>query len=522
MNTKNKLIKQFNVKKEDITCYYNEDIVKVNYKNYESLPYKGKLILVTAMTPTIYGEGKTTVSIGIADSLNYLKKNVLLSLREPSLGPCFGTKGGATGGGQCAILPEDKINMRFTGDFDNIATVNNLISSVIDNEVYFNSDLNIDSNRITFHRCMDVCDRFLKDVTHSVNRKDTSNINYKSSFVITAASEIMAIFTLATSENDFRERLENVTVAFNKDNQRITVKDLNITNALMSLMKETLYPNVVKTKYDTLSFVHSGPFANIATGTSSAISLKLALRLSDYVITECGFGADLGFEKYIDIVSRNNKINPDIAVLVVTLKAVKYHGDGDVELGFENVKKNIDIIRKTNITPFVVINKFDDDNEEELSLLGSLIEKYAVQYGFCSSFKEGEKGSVDVAKKLVDILSRNDKKELNYFYKLNEPIEDKISKIAKEVYGCKDVEYSQKALYDLKVIKENNFSNFAICMAKTPNSFTDDKTIKNRGDNSTLHIKKIEFNSGSRLIIPYTGEMILMPGLSKDPRIKHF
>lgn len=522
MNIKRKLIKDFNVKKESLINYYNDEIYKINYKMYDELPYKGKLILVTAMTPTIYGEGKTTVSIGLADAMNYIKKNVLLSLREPSLGPVFGTKGGAAGGGKCLLIPEDKINTRFTGDFDNVATVNNLISSVIDNEMYFNSNLNISSERIVFHRCMDVCDRFLKDLTFHMDRKKSPNIEYKSSFVITAASEIMAIFTLSQDENDFKSRLEDVTVAFSTDNRRITVKDLNITNALMSLMKETLYPNVVRTKYNTLSLVHAGPFANIATGTSSAISLKLALKLSDYVITECGFGADLGFEKYIDIVSRNNKIYPDLTILVVTIKAIKYHGDGNLELGFENVKKNIELIRKTNIEPIIAINKFNDDSSKDIRLVQELCEKNNIEYSFVTSYKDGNKGAVDLANKVVEKLQNKKQNNIKFFYNFEDTIENKIFAIAKNAYGCKDVEYSQKTLDDIKVINENGFSNFAICMAKTPNSFTDDKNVKNRGDNSTLHIQKIEFNSGSRLLIPYTGEMILMPGLSKDPLIKHF
>lgn len=520
------LIKLFNkridFKNNSTISFYNGTIYKIDYSKYLDLPLKAKLILVTAMTPTIHGEGKTTVSIGLADSLNKLKYNTMLSLREPSLGPCFGTKGGAVGGGKCQLVPAEKVNMRFTGDFDNVTTINNLISSVIDNEAYFNSSLNVDSSKIVFHRCLDVCDRFLKDLTIKVKRVKSPSIEYKSSFIITAASEIMAIFTLSSDENDFINRLEDVTVAISKEGKLITVKDLNITNALMNLAHEMLFPNLIRTLYNTPTLVHAGPFANIATGTSSAISLKLAMRLSDYVVTECGFGADLGFEKYIDIVSRNNNIYPDITVIVGTIKALKEHGNGDLKLGFENLIKNYELVLKTNITPIIAINQFPDDSNKDIKLFKQLCEQHNFNYSFSQSYLKGDKGSLELANKVINIINSKQKNEVKFFYDIDDDIKTKIEKIATRVYGCKDVEYSPKALEDLQLIKEYGFDNFYVCMAKTPNSFTDDKNIKGRGDNSTLHIQKIEFNSGSKLVIPYTGEMILMPGLSKDPLIKHF
>ena len=511
------ILSDLGIKRED--CYsFNDEIFKVDYKKYQDLPLKGHLILVTALTPTKYGEGKTTVSIGLADSMNHLSYKTVLSLREPSLGPCFGTKGGAIGGGKSSLVPGERINMHFTGDFDNVTTINNLISSAIDNEVYFNSSLNVDPSRTTFHRCLDVCDRFLKDVELFVRRKKSPNIDYKTSFVITAASEIMGIFTLAQNEEDFKERIENIVFGFSTSDEKLTVKQLNITGAIMRLAKEMLMPNLVKTLENTPCFVHSGPFANIATGTSSAISLRLSLQLGDYVITECGFGADLGFEKYIDVVSRNNKIYPEVCVLVVTLRAILEHGNQDVKLGFENVLKHYNNIISTNLNCVIAINKFNNDDEEQLKVLESLLKENNMQFAYCEGFAKGKLGSLELAELVVKSL---EKKELKPFYDIEDSIKTKIEKVATKVYGCKDVVYSEKAEEDIKLIEKLGFSNFYICMAKTPNSFTDDPKVLGRGDGSTLHIQKVEFNSGSKLVIPYSGEIILMPGLSKDPLMKH-
>lgn len=505
--------------KEESIYSFNEEIYKIDPTYYEDNESKGKLILVTAITPTVYGEGKTTMSIALADSLNKLGHNALLSLREPSMGPVFGTKGGAVGGGKCKVLPSEEINLNFTGDFNRVTTINNLISSVLDNEQYYNSSLNVDSSKILFHRCMDICDRFLKELTFTVRRKKSADIVYNSSFVITAASEVMAIFTLAQDKEDFIKRLNEVTVALSKDGKVIKVKDLNISNGLMTLSNEMLKPNLVQTLYGTPCFIHAGPFANVATGTSSAISLKLSLKLSDIVITECGFGADLGYEKYVNIVSRNNNIAPDLVLFVVTTKALKYHGNGDLNEGFANLDKHIENIRNTGYNPVIAINQFDDDLAEELDLVAKHLKEKNVDFGLVTSYATGEEGAIELAK-VVLMRLKEDKPSIKRTYELDQKVEDKIEAISKKFYGCSSIEYSEKAKEDLQIIYKYNFDKFAVCMAKTPNSFSDDPKLVGRADNTTLHISKIEVNSGSGLIIPYTGEMILMPGYSKKPLIK--
>ena len=503
---------------------YGYDKAKIDLKDYHRKE-NSKLILVTAITPTKAGEGKTTTSIALGDGLTYLKKNVCLALREPSLGPVFGMKGGATGGGKVTIEPSEDINLHFTGDMHALTSTINLIAAVIDNHIFQGNELNIDPNKITWNRAMDMNDRALREITVAQGKKN--GFIRQDGFVITVASELMAIMCLAKDPEDFKKRLGEITVAYTYDDKRVTVKDLKILNACMKLMRQALKPNLVQSSFGTPCLIHGGPFANIAHGCNSIIATDLALSLSDYVITEAGFGADLGAEKFLDIMCQEANLKPDLVVMVATVRALKLHGGEDeanldsenieaLTLGFDNLVRHLENIKKYGLDVVVNINKFATDTKKEVETLERLLESHGYRYALNDAFKKGAKGALDIANL---VLERLDKNESNYhpLYKRSEPVETKIERICKEIYGANEVIYSEEAQEDLKLIHEQKLDDYYICMAKTPLSFTDKPKIKGAPVDFPIHIKKINVATGSKFIIVLTGSIMTMPGLPKVP-----
>ena len=492
------------ISKNELICY-GKDKAKVTK---EVGAKKGKLILVTAMSPTPYGEGKTTVSIGLADALHLLGEKVSLSLREPSLGPVFGIKGGATGGGYSQVVPMTDINLHFTGDFHAITACNNLISAAIYNHISQGNELNIGT--ILFERCLDVNDRSLRNISVLCNDK-----NYEDHFRITSASEIMALFCLASSLADLKSRLGKIIVGLTKDRKPITVHDLKLEGSLVVLLKDAFYPNLVQTLEGTPAFIHGGPFANIAHGCSSIRATTLALSLSDYVITEAGFGADLGAEKFLNIVCPTANIKPDTIVFVVTIRAIKHHGEGNLLLGLKNIEAHLDhlILYKTKIV--VAINRFPLDDPKEIKTVEKFCKEKGILVSSSESYLEGGKGALTLAN-----IIRKTCKEKNDFQPLvnnKMTIQEKLSKLATCVYHAKEIKYSLEALEKLKHIEELGFSYLPICVAKTQYSISDDaKKLGNPGDYS-LHVRDLKINGGASFITVLLGNIMTMPGLPKNP-----
>lgn len=476
---------------------------------------KGDIILVTSINPTKSGEGKTTVAIGLADALSQLKKKTCLALREPSLGPVFGMKGGAVGGGKAMVEPSEEINLHFTGDFHAITSANNLLCAMIDNHIFQGNELHF--KEVVFNRCLDMNDRALREIT--INEEPLkNNIKRKESFVITPASEIMAIFCLATSQDDLKERLKNIIVGFDEDDKPIYAKDLKAQNALFVLLKDAIKPNLVQTKEGTPAIVHGGPFANIAHGCNSVVGTRLALTYADFVVTEAGFGADLGAEKFFDIVCRENNFNPKCVVLVVTLKALKENGE-DMKLGLENLEKHIDNIRNIhNKSCVVAINYFENDEARDIEKLEKFLREKNLPFEICSPFLEGGKGCVRLAKKVLENFSNT---PLKFAYLKTDDIITKIEKVAKNVYGAKSVKFSQKSLKNLKKI-EKNAKNFEIVIAKTQYSFSDNENLKGAPKDYILTVQDIELKNGAKFVLVVCGEIMLMPGLPKHPRAEDF
>ena len=506
-----KIAKKLNLKDKDIIKYgnYMAKIDKLPTNN------KGKLILVTSINPTPYGEGKTTISIGINDALRSLRKKSVVVLREPSLGPVFGIKGGACGGGMASIIPSDDINLHFTGDFHAITSANNLICAIIDNHIYQGNELNIDPNNITFHRCLDMNDRALRDVSLS-NRKEIFNI--------TAASEIMSILCLASDLNDLKERISSITIGYNIDGNPIYVKDLNCTDAICILLKDAIKPNLVQTIEGNPCIVHGGPFANISHGCNSLIATKLALSLSDYVVTEAGFGADLGAEKFFDIKCRNG-LNVDCVVINFTIRALKHNGGcpkSDINIenfeyikrGFINLKTHIANVLKYTKNIVVCLNKFDTDTVNEISCVKDLLKELGVNMKISSSYMEGSKGSIDLAKEVIRVCNNNS--DFKFLYDLNDSIENKISTIVKEIYRC-DIEFTENAKNTINKLNDLGLNNLPICISKTQYSLSDDKNILGKPNNHTIVIDKIDIYTGAKYIVVYLGDIITLPGLNKSP-----
>ena len=502
--------KEIGIKQDDLILYGN-------YKAKICSPIKenmnSKLVLVTAISPTPMGEGKTTVSIGLGDALHQLKKNVVIALREPSMGPVFGMKGGATGGGYSQVVPMEDINLHFTGDFHAITSANNLISAAIDNHIYFGNSLEIE--KVLFKRCLDVNDRALRDVDLGT-RHD--------SFTITSACEVMALFCLATSLSDLREKLGNIIVGINKKGEYVYVRDLKIEGSLVALLKDAFYPNLVQTLENTPTIIHGGPFANIAHGCNSIIATKTAMGLADYVITEAGFGADLGAEKFLDIKCRLGNLTPYAVVLVSTIKALKYHGGVSKDLiyeknddalvrGFENLDKHYQNLKKFGVNVIVCLNRFHTDTDEEIAILQKHCEENGYLFTISTAYKDGGSGAIDLANKIME-MKPGDFKTL---YSLDDSIEDKIQKICCDIYGASSVTFSDLAIEKIKSIQKNHLSNLPVCVAKTQYSFSDDKNKVGVPKNFEVTVRDVNLYNGAGFITALLGDIMTMPGLSRKP-----
>ena len=523
-------VKLKNIKKIVKKLHYKGDAIFYgNYKAKLPIKYgkkKGKLILVTAINPTKMGIGKTTVAIGLADTLNKLKKRCTLALREPSLGPVFGVKGGATGGGYSQIAPMEDINLHFNGDFHAITSANNLLCSLIDNHIYQGNELNIDPNRILFHRCIDLNDRALREVTVAQGKKN--GVERKDSFTITAASEIMAIMCLATDFENLKERLGNIAVAYSKDNKLIYARDLKAVDSMAILLKDALIPNLVQTLGETPALVHLGPFANIAHGCNSIVATKMALSYSNYVVTEAGFGADLGAEKFFDVKCRVGNLHPNAVVIIATIGALKLHAGVKyedlkieniqaVKSGMANLYSHINTIYNEFKLPFVVtLNKYETDSPDEIMTVVRELEKMDIKCVINDAWGKGGEGCLELAKAVL-FASELDSSHFDYIYDLDEKIESKIKKIATKVYGASGVIYTDKAKEQIKEIKKQKYDNLPIVIAKTQYSLSDDPKLLNKPKGFKITISDLELKSGAGFIVAIAGNMLLMPGLGKTP-----
>ena len=494
---------------------YGHDMGKVSLSIYERLKdnVDGKLVLVSAITPTPFGEGKTTISIGLTDGLNRIGKSTIGCLREPSLGPVLGMKGGATGGGLAQIIPREKINLHFTGDLHAISTAHNFLSAAIDNHLHYGNPLNLDEKRIVWPRTMDMNDRAIRKVG-TLYRDDN--------FIITAASEIMAIFSLASSLENLRQRIDNILIAYDKEGNEVHAKRLNITDAMVILLKEAIKPNLVQTLEHNPVFVHGGPFANIAHGCNSLMATRTALKLGEFVVTEAGFGADLGLEKFLDIKTEYLKKSPDVVVLVATIRALKFHGFESEEvsslealkLGVQNIARHTNNIKKFGIPYVIAINHFKDDTEEEIEYLINWAKENNHLISFVDSFIEGSKGAIDLATKVVGLS--NQEKSFKRLYDLKDDLFAKVNKIATSIYGASGVSYSKQAKEKLDILNEK-YHDLPICIAKTPLSFSND--AKKRGSIYAfeLSISDARVSRGAGFVVILTKGIVTMPGLPEIP-----
>jgi len=480
----------------------------------------GKLILVTAINPTKYGEGKTTMSIGLGQALAQLGHKTVIALREPSLGPVFGMKGGAAGGGYSQVIPMEDINLHFTGDFHAITSANNLLCAAIDNHIYQGNSLGIDPSKITFTRCMDMNDRCLREIMVGLGKK-VNGIPRKDGFRITAASEIMAVFCLAENLAELKQMLGNITVGYTFNEEPVFAKDLKVEGAMCALLKDALQPNLVQTLEGVPVIIHGGPFANIAHGCNSLRATKTALKLADYAVTEAGFGSDLGAEKFFDIKCRKAGFDPDIVVLVATVRAIKHNGGDDIVNGFQNVLAHYDNLKKFNMNTILVINEFPADTQEDLGTISSLCYQHNIPFSFSKAFADGGKGSLDLAEKVVEICDKNNKKDsgkrLKFAYETEDTIKEKINKIARNIYGANKVVYSEKAEEVLTRINALGYENMPVCMAKTQYSMSDNPQLLNRPVDFDLTVKDIVIQTGAGFIVVMTGDIMIMPGFPKVP-----
>ena len=511
---------------------YGRYIAKVDERLIdEDKVNRGNLILVTAITPTKAGIGKTTVSIGLTLGLNKIGKKAIAALREPSLGPCFGMKGGAAGGGYAQVLPMEKINLHFTGDFHAITSANNMISALLDNYQYQNRDNGFGLKEILWRRVLDVNDRSLRYIVTGLGPK-TNGITQESGFDITPASEIMAILCLAKDEDDLRRRIENILLGFTYDNKPFTVKDLGVAGAITVLLKDALSPNLVQTTEQTPAFVHGGPFANIAHGCNSVLATKLAMTFADYAITEAGFGADLGAEKFYDIKCRKAGLNPKLTVLVVTARALKLHGGVAPELvaqpdlealkvGVANMDKHLENLRSFGQTVVVAFNRYGDDTDEEIAFVRRHCEEQGVGFAVNNAFVEGGEGAVELARLVVDTIERQPSEPLRLAYADEDSVEDKVSKVACNLYGARQVTYSPTARKKLKLIADLGYSHFPICIAKTQYSFSTNPKLVNVPKDFEVHVQDIVINAGAEMLVVISGEIMRMPGLPKQPQALH-
>lgn len=506
---------------EDYLEQYGKYKAKISLDYYDKIKNnkEGKLILVTAINPTPLGEGKTTTSIGLADAFYKINKKAVLALREPSLGPVFGIKGGATGGGYSQVAPMEDINLHFTGDIHAITTANNLLSAIIDNHIWQGNELEIE--KVTWKRCLDLNDRALRKVEVSLSGEKNMKPR-EDGFDITVASEIMAILCLSKDMQDLKRRLGNIVIGYNKQNKPVTCRDLKADGSLAVILKDAIKPNLVQTLENNPVLIHGGPFANIAHGCNSIIATNMALKMGDYVVTEAGFGADLGAEKFLDIKCRLLDKTPDAVVIVATLRALKYHGGVNKEdcskenvealkIGIHNLLRHIDNIKKYGITPIVAINKFTTDTDKEIEILKEELNG-VVEVSLLENWAKGGEGAIDLAQKLTKICET--KNEFKYIYDINDTVEAKIKAVAQKIYGATDVEYSDIAKEQLK---ELNDSKFPVCIAKTQYSFSDDPKDLLGDKPFNLHVTELKLKEGAEFIVVLTGKIMTMPGLPKKP-----
>lgn len=505
---------------------YGKYKAKISNKLYEKKKNDkdGKLILVTSINPTPLGEGKTTVSIGLADGLRQIGKKSILALREPSLGPVFGIKGGATGGGYVQVAPMDEINLHFTGDIHAITSANNLLSAIIDNHIFQGNELEID--KVIWKRCVDLNDRALRKVQICLSGEKNA-VPREDGFDITVASEIMAIFCLAEDIYDLRRRIGNIVIGYNKKGKEIRAKDLKAEGAMTVLLKDAIKPNIVQTLENTPAIIHGGPFANIAHGCNSIIATKMGMKLADYCITEAGFGADLGAEKFLDIKCRNLPKTPDAVVCVATIKALKYHGGMPIEnikeesiqyleKGIHNLLKHIDNLKNVyGLNVIVGINKYITDTDNEIEYLRRKLKEKNVNISLVEAWEKGGKGAIDLAERVVDLS--NKKSEFKYCYELKDSIKEKIEKVAIKIYGAVGVEYTEEANRTIERLQKDGYGNLPVCIAKTQYSFSDDAKNLLCEEPFKIHIKDIILKSGAKFIVVLTGNIFTMPGLPKTP-----
>ena len=505
---------------------YGKYKAKISPNVYKKLQEKqnGKLILVTAINPTPLGEGKTTISIGLADGLSKIGKKSILALREPSLGPVFGIKGGATGGGYSQIAPMEDINLHFTGDIHAITSANNLLSAMIDNHIYYGNELGFE--KVVWKRCVDLNDRQLRKI-HTGLSGEKNIVPREDGFDISVASEIMAILCLANDIEDLKRRIGNIVVGYNKEGEPITAKNLKADGALTVLLKDAINPNLVQTLEGTPAIVHGGPFANIAHGCNSIIGTKLALKLSDYVVTEAGFGADLGAEKFLDIKCRKAEIRPDAVVCVATIKAIKYHGGMPKEeiknesieylkKGIHNLYKHIDNLKNVyGLNVIVAINKYTHDTTKEIEFLTEKLKEKNIELSLVESWEKGGEGAIDLAEKVIKLTQKDF--EFNYAYKLNLTIKEKIETIAKKIYGADGVEYVEGIEEKIAEIERMGYGNLPICIAKTQYSLSDDQKNLECKEPFNIHIQDVILKAGAEFIVVITGKIMTMPGLPKVP-----
>lgn len=512
---------------EDEIEMYGKYKAKISDKLYKKMKNKedGKLVLVTAMSPTPLGEGKTTISISIADGLRRIGENSILALREPSLGPVFGVKGGATGGGYAQVAPMEDINLHFTGDIHAITSANNLLSAMIDNHIYHGNELGIE--KVVWKRCVDLNDRQLRKVNTGLSG-ESKIVPREDGFDITVASEVMAILCLAEDIEDLKTRLGNIVIGYNKKDEPIFAKDLKAEGAMTVLLKDAIKPNLVQTLEHTPAIIHGGPFANIAHGCNSIIATKTAMKLADYTITEAGFGADLGAEKFLDIKCRKANIKPDVVVCVATIKALKYHGGASkesileenmsaLENGMNNLYRHIDNIRgKFGLNVIVAINKYNTDQEKELEYVQNELAKREIVSSVVESWAKGGEGAIDISKEIVEIVK--DKPErFEYIYDLNETIVEKINKVAMKIYGAKGVIYPEEVTKKIEKIEEMGYGNLPVCIAKTQYSFSDNAKNLECDEPFEINIRDVELKAGAGFIVVLAGKIMTMPGLPKIP-----
>ena len=504
---------------------YGHYKAKIDINQVKQKENKGKVVLVTAMSPTPAGEGKSTVTVGLSDAFNQLKKNVMVALREPALGPTFGIKGGATGGGYAQVLPMEDINLHFNGDFHAITTANNALSAFIDNHIHQGNDLAIDQRRIEWKRVLDMNDRALRNVIVGLGGP-TQGVPREDGFNITVASEIMAILCLANDIQDLKSKISKITVGYTRDRKPVTVADLKVEGALAMILKDAIKPNLVQTIEGTPALVHGGPFANIAHGCNSILATQTARELADIVVTEAGFGSDLGAEKFINIKAREAGFEPSAVVVVATIRAIKMHGGvakdnlkeenvDALKAGIVNLERHVNNVKKYGLEPVIALNAFIHDTDAETKFVQEWAKENGVRLALTEVWEKGGKGGIDLANEVLEVIEQP--QDFKHLYELEQPLEDKIETIVKEIYGGSKVTFSSKAQKQLKQFKENGWDHYPVCMAKTQYSFSDDATLLGAPEGFEITIRELEAKTGAGFIVALTGAIMTMPGLPKQP-----